>query len=318
MSNAIKCPVCASVANVLIGRLPVAYHFCSNLYNKPINPGSLYKCARCSLVYRSPCLCAEELIALYSRQAKGLWGGDVVEQVYRHDFKSVLDVIDRLYKPNAKVLDVGCFTGALLIYIQNNSIHGSRFSLDGVEPSLEAAELAKSRGINIKGRSVFDINVGESSYDFVVLTDVFEHLVDSYSVLAAIKRILKPDGKIILVTGAADSGPFLTFGSNYYYVAMPEHVIFISRKHAEWLCGGIGVKLLEYTEISHSDASRSVLSQIKLIIKAGLFYILKCIPDVMFTRVCGPFWARCRKVRGYGVPNFRLKDDHCIVVFENC
>jgi methionine biosynthesis protein MetW len=95
------------------------------------------------------------------------------------------------------VLDIGCGDGFF-----SQSIHemtGARVS--GVDISIEAAELAREKGVDARQ---CDLNTGicfeASSFDLVVCTEVIEHVFDPDFLLDEIWRILSPGGCLVLST----------------------------------------------------------------------------------------------------------------------
>jgi len=101
------------------------------------------------------------------------------------------------------LLDLGCYTGGRLIaWIQRyNLVRG--FGLD-INPIFKVAadEFASYKNVsNVE----FNVGYGEglpytdNSIDFIVSTDVFEHVRDLLEVLAECHRVLKPGGSLLCV-----------------------------------------------------------------------------------------------------------------------
>lgn len=96
------------------------------------------------------------------------------------------------------VLDVGCGTGVLLSLITSRS---SNATVSGIDLSSEMIKVAKGK-LDEKA----DLRVGdseelpwaESSFDVVLSTQSFHHYPNPAKVLAEIKRVLKPNGHLII------------------------------------------------------------------------------------------------------------------------
>jgi methionine biosynthesis protein MetW len=96
--------------------------------------------------------------------------------------------------PRSRVLDVGCAGGYLAVALREREC-----SVLGVEADFEAARAARVRGVDVVEGSVEDAPVqvalgSAGPFDALVCGDVLEHLVDPWSALAALARLLRPGG----------------------------------------------------------------------------------------------------------------------------
>lgn len=99
-----------------------------------------------------------------------------------------------LVPPGARILDVGCGTGSVSLFLKRAG--GSE--LVGLEPSSERAEKARSRGLNVlHGAFPTDLLPPNHDFDTVVFADVLEHLPDPAAALRSAKDYLKPNGVIL-------------------------------------------------------------------------------------------------------------------------
>ncbi len=102
-----------------------------------------------------------------------------------------------------RVLDVGSGPGYFLDVGKERS-----WDVLGVEPSLDAAEFVRNRGIQVE-HSFFDAAFAsrfEGSFDVVHLCNVLEHLRDPHEVIANIRRVMRPNG-IVCITSPNDFNP---------------------------------------------------------------------------------------------------------------
>jgi SAM-dependent methyltransferase len=125
----------------------------------------------------------------------------------RKIIRSFVDAISRAWKtqqtntgdvrPTFQILDVGCGTGANLEML-------SEFGNPaGVDVSAEAVSYCHGRGfphVNLGAAEAMPFD--EESFDLVTALDVVEHLDDDVAVLKEMKRVLRPDGKILLFVPA--------------------------------------------------------------------------------------------------------------------
>jgi len=102
-----------------------------------------------------------------------------------------------------RVLDVGCSTGALMVYC---ALLGAETY--GVDISNEAVEKANSylKKFGLNGKAIAcdarKIDFPDNYFDKVISSDFLEHLSfsDSITVLKEIKRVLRPDGLAVIKT----------------------------------------------------------------------------------------------------------------------
>ena len=112
----------------------------------------------------------------------------------------VCRVLGRYVQPSARVLDVGCGTGATTAALR-------RFgSVIGLDMGLAALRHARARGLPVARGSAEQLPLGDARLDAVVALDVLEHLDDDRRALREILRALRPGG-VLLVTVPAY--PFL-------------------------------------------------------------------------------------------------------------
>lgn len=99
--------------------------------------------------------------------------------------------------PHARIVDVGCGTGGNLVMLQR---HGDAL---GVEPSPVGAAYARERtGAEVAEATAEATGLPGASADLVTLFDVLEHLDDDLAALHELRRLLKPQGRLLLTVPA--------------------------------------------------------------------------------------------------------------------
>ncbi len=100
-------------------------------------------------------------------------------------------MIKTYFKKENKILDVGCTEGDFLT-------HANRFgSVYGLEVSEYLRGVAKSKGINILGRRITDLNPVQQKFDIMTYFHVLEHLADPIQELINVKKYLTDNGLVI-------------------------------------------------------------------------------------------------------------------------
>ena len=95
--------------------------------------------------------------------------------------------------PDAKILDFGCGVGRILERL--TVLHRCY----GVEVNERAGGIARTKGITILPESAVYRRT-ECNFDFVILSDVFEHVAKPLQLLRILTDILKPGGSLIIST----------------------------------------------------------------------------------------------------------------------
>jgi 2-polyprenyl-3-methyl-5-hydroxy-6-metoxy-1,4-benzoquinol methylase len=122
---------------------------------------------------------------------------NLFERVYhlvrKVSLKSKLNLINSFSSEEKNLLDIGCGTGDFLQTALQNG-----WNVSGVEPNQDARNIS-----NIKTNdSVFDtselLNFENNSFDVITLWHVLEHLPDLENQISIFKRLLKPNGRLII------------------------------------------------------------------------------------------------------------------------
>lgn len=113
----------------------------------------------------------------------------------------------RLNHPDLKdmrVLEVGCGTGSLAVYMAETLGVASVTACDYQKPNIEfarcrlAAESPELVGrIEYTDSPIEELVAAGESFDAVVSKDVFEHVIDFSGALSQISRLLKPGGRLL-------------------------------------------------------------------------------------------------------------------------
>ncbi len=103
--------------------------------------------------------------------------------------------------PAPCILDIGCGTGNYTdLFERVTRAQGARVC--AIEPS--AGMLAKARQknqrIDFRQSSAEQIPFADANFDFIYMTDVIHHVPDIEAMFREIRRVLKPDGKVCIVT----------------------------------------------------------------------------------------------------------------------
>ena len=111
----------------------------------------------------------------------------------RRIIESFVREICKSFKQRPRILDVGCGTGG------NLNVLAQFGDAEGVDVSADALEFCRQRGLlNVRQGAAEALPYDDDTFDLVTALDVVEHIDDDVAGLREFRRVLKPDGKILL------------------------------------------------------------------------------------------------------------------------
>lgn len=114
---------------------------------------------------------------------------------HRHKRLAVIRLLDKLNITQGRILDIGCGTGKML-----EELKQSGWEAEGIDKSVLAQKECLKRGLKIKLADAAErLPFKNNSFRIVLALDFLEHIQDDQKVVREIKRVLKPNG-IILVS----------------------------------------------------------------------------------------------------------------------
>lgn len=217
----VECPDCGSQDLRLIGALPDVAVFAGKQLEQPLSGGALYACRVCRLAFRAPTFETSIYQDLYDNSVAEAWTFDEA----REDQKLVSSYLYGHMPTGSRILDVGCYAGALLGSMDK------RFEKFGVEINSAAAGIARSRHDITTWRSLAEIPTS-MRFGAIIATDVIEHLTSPRRFIESLLPWLEEGGFIIITSGDADNVWWRLIGARWWYCSFAEHIAFISKR---WL-----------------------------------------------------------------------------------
>lgn len=114
----------------------------------------------------------------------------------------------------ARILDVGCGDGFHLGLLKDFGLPG--WHLEGIDASPEAVEAGTRKGLTIRLGRIQDAAIPPASVDLVLLIATIEHVEDPPSILSAVRSLLRPGGRVLVVTDNTATPDFRLFGDRHW------------------------------------------------------------------------------------------------------
>lgn len=120
-----------------------------------------------------------------------------------------------------RILDIGAGVGDFLQVAKNDG-----WETIGIEPSAKAKTIAKSKGVSF----VEDLSQLENnSFDIITMWHVLEHVPDLENQIKELKRLLKPNGTVIIAVPNFKSHDALHYGKYWAAYDVPIHLWHFSK-----------------------------------------------------------------------------------------
>jgi 2-polyprenyl-3-methyl-5-hydroxy-6-metoxy-1,4-benzoquinol methylase len=135
--------------------------------------------------------------------------------------KNKLNLINSLQPNKGRILDIGAGTGDFLLVAKENG-----WITVGVEPSDKAKAIAKKKGVSfVEATSELE----NHSFDIISMWHVFEHVPNLENQIAELKRLLKPNGTLIIAVPNFKSFDAKHYGKFWAAYDVPIHFWHFSK-----------------------------------------------------------------------------------------
>jgi len=126
--------------------------------------------------------------------------------------------------PNGKLLDVGCGNGGFL-----SKMRELGWNVVGIEPDGQAVKVARETfGLDVHEGTVEEIGFPKDTFDAITMNHVIEHVLNPISTLKECYRVLKPGGKLVIVTPNIESLGHRLFREAWRGLEPPRHLYLFS------------------------------------------------------------------------------------------
>jgi SAM-dependent methyltransferase len=197
---------------------------------KPAKPGTFKRLKRAFSLARDKGYLALRYDAADGASALGKLAGLMVYLHPMHKTKLDFNAMYLSVRSAAKLLEIGCGSGRQLEFLRQLG-----WQAEGLDLDPAAVKAASARGLTVHAGSLKEQRFPDGSFDAVVSSHVIEHVHDPVGLLRECGRILRPGGRLVIVTPNTASWGHMWFRSNWLALDPPRHLhLFnpISLRHA--------------------------------------------------------------------------------------
>jgi 2-polyprenyl-3-methyl-5-hydroxy-6-metoxy-1,4-benzoquinol methylase len=195
-------------------------------------PGRLFsivRCTPCGLLYTNPRPDAASIGEFYAAEGydpfiSGSSKRSLRDCIYRFvrffTMRRKAARAARGLKSGARVLDVGCATGEMLIRLQRRGLY-----VFGVEPDTKAAEFARqTHQLAVWTGGIEAVPDDAGPFDLITMWHVLEHVNDLRGTLARLRELLAANGRLVIAVPNPRSSDARAYGENWVAWDAPRHL----------------------------------------------------------------------------------------------
>jgi 2-polyprenyl-3-methyl-5-hydroxy-6-metoxy-1,4-benzoquinol methylase len=196
---------------------------------------------------------SEEYIS-HSNTSKGLinW---LYQRVRNYTLQQKINILKSLSNEKT-LLDIGCGTGEFL-----NAAQSKAYEVQGIEPSKLAREQAiKNYGLKVAEENALD-ELTPSSFSFISMWHVLEHVYHLNDRIKQISRLLKQDGYLIVAVPNRTSYDAKVYQQHWAAYDVPRHLYHFSPNDIENVFSKHGFELVKTLPMKFDSFYVSMLSE---------------------------------------------------------
>jgi SAM-dependent methyltransferase len=187
-------------------------------YRTSLDKFSASRCRACGLVYLNPRPSLSEFARIYPANYHAFEFsetefGFVFEVRRRLEARRLLGWCKSL-PDSARILDIGCGDGFHLELLKD--FGKKTWTLEGVDADERAAFAAEEKGLKVHCGTLENLDLPRESYDLAFLIMTVEHVADPVGLLRDARSILRPGGRLVIVTDNTDSLDFRLFKKRHW------------------------------------------------------------------------------------------------------
>jgi SAM-dependent methyltransferase len=193
------------------------------------------KCSMCGLVFLEP-PSKEDILTKYPSSYYDGWKDKLSHRMLVILRK--LSIGRSVPTAGGPVLDVGSGSGSFLRILKQLGV-----TAYGLEPSTAGYLVTKEKGLEVYRGTLFEAKFPHGHFQTIVLNHVLEHVESPTALLQELKRILHPDGLLLVGVPNIDSFHFKAMKGNWVGLDPPRHLFQFSPKTLKLYGAKVGLKV---------------------------------------------------------------------------
>ena len=208
------------------------------------------RCQHCDLAYQNPRVALEHIGAFYddtyiAHRKKRDWG--LLTPLFERAMNKLDADKDALVSryvtldPASQVLDVGCAVGTFLQRLRARhgaQVVGVDFKDLGAAPSM--------RDVEFHCGLFYEAALADERFDLVTMWHFLEHDYDPLRSLEMARRVMKPNGRLVIEVPRLDSRTFAWFGDRWPGLQAPQHTVLFDRDSLLRAIRKSGLEVVDY------------------------------------------------------------------------
>ncbi len=122
-------------------------------------------------------------------------------------------------QPKGRLLEVGCGGGAML-----HPLKELGWQVEGVDFDPAAVQKARAKGLKVHLGALEEQRFADNTFDAITMSHVIEHVHRPIGLLQECHRLLKPGGRLVVVTPNARSWGHCRYGADWRGLEPPRHL----------------------------------------------------------------------------------------------
>jgi len=169
----------------------------------------------------------------------GQWQGRELEMFY-YAIKTFI---------GQSILDIGAGDGAILTYIQKQKNILELYGLEISESAIKQGKILNPSIVYIQGSADDKYPFADNKFDTLLMTDVIEHLLEVDSALVQCNRVLRLQGKLIIITPVFNWLKKIIIAAFFwekFFHPTNQHIRFFTKKSMDVIMKKYGFKRVYY------------------------------------------------------------------------
>jgi SAM-dependent methyltransferase len=164
-------------------------------------------------------------------------------------------------RPPGRVLDVGCGAGDYLALLKR-----AGWDPVGIDFDEKALDMARLRGIDARAGDLVSAAFPHDSFDAVTMMNVIEHLPEPAAVFAECRRILRPGGRLVMMTPNIEALGHRAFGPDWRGLEIPRHLFLYSARTLRAFARRAGFRRVEaFSQLRNRAGAEFMVEQSMMI-----------------------------------------------------